>query len=136
MHVLTWLLTIKLAAISEIVFLSFPIISFFFRFYILVRKRSMQFWEIHLAMIFLFGNVFFLFCTILIDICSNTKETYSDETINLFFVNAACFVQQVKFYFNKVIQLTKQIFCFLDKVIRRNVFPLLRIKKKPLFHAE
>lgn len=85
-------------------------------------------------MIFLFGNVDI--STILIDICSNTKETYSDETINLFFVNAACFVQQVKFYFNKVIQLTKQIFCFLDKIIRRNVFPLLRIKKKPLFHAE
>lgn len=134
MHVLTWLLTIKLAAISEIVFLSFPIISFFFRFYILVRKRSMQFWEIHLAMIFLFGNVDI--CTILIDICSNTKKTYSDEAINLFFINAACFVQQVKFYFNKLIRLTKQIFCFLDKIIRRNVFPLLGIKEKPLFHAE
>lgn len=134
MHVLTWLLTIKLAAISEIVFLSFPIIFFFFRFYILVRKRSMQFWEIHLAMIFLFGNVDI--CTILIDICTNTKKTYSDEAINLFFVNAACFVQQVKFYFNKLIRLTKQIFCFLDKIIRRNVFPLLGIKEKPLFQAE
>lgn len=94
----------------------------------------MQFWEIHLAMIFLFGNVDI--CTILIDICTNTKKTYSDEAINLFFVNAACFVQQVKFYFNKVIRLTKQIFCFLDKIIRRNVFPLLGIKEKPLFQAE
>lgn len=84
-------------------------------------------------MIFLFSNVDM--CTILIDICSNTKKTYSDENINLFFINAACFVQ-AKFYFNKVIQLIKQIFCFLDKIIRRNVFLLLRIKEKPIFHAE